>query len=83
MQGTGVRVRSEAKAQAADRLLLEAQNQGELYDQAKAEHEATPKWRFRRRRHLERQCLIHASRHLLAIRAAQEIAKKGKYVDAG
>ena len=82
-RGTGVRIRSEAKAAAADRLLLAAQEAAQDYDIAKLRYEQTPKWRFRRRRRFERGCLIHASRHLTAIRAAQDIAKKGKFVDIG
>lgn len=80
-RGTGVRIRSEAKAAAADRLLLVAQEEAALFDAAKGHFEAIPAWRFRRRRAAERRALLHAVRHMQAIRAAQDIAKKGRHVE--
>ena len=80
-RGTGVRVRSEAKAAAADRLLLAAQEQAALYDLRKAEYDLIPKWRWRKRQQKRALLYIAAARHMHAIRAAQDVAKKGKYVD--
>lgn len=80
-RGSDLRIRSEAKAAAADRLLLVAQEEAALFDAAKGHFEAIPAWRFRRRRATERRALLHAVRHMQAIRAAQDVAKKGRYVE--
>jgi hypothetical protein len=82
-RGTGVRVRSEAKAAAADRLLLAAQDERTMYDGYTAAFNATPKWRFRRRRRLKDNRFTCAVRFMQAITAAQDVAKKGRYVDLG
>ena len=77
----GVRVRSEAKMAAADRLLLAAQECREAYDAYTIDYAQTPKWRWRRRRALREARLNAAVRHLQAITSAQDIAKKGRYVN--
>ena len=82
-RGTGVRVRSEAKAALADQLLYEAQQHREAYEECDAMYRATPKWRWRRRRAIRLNAFLAAIRHLKSITAAQEIAKKGRYADIG
>ena len=79
-RGTGVRVRSQAKAAAADTLLWAAQQEREAYDRATLAQRALPKWAWRRRRRLTKerfQTLVH---YMQAITAAQDVAKKGRYV---
>lgn len=81
-RGTGVRVRSEAKAAAADRLLLAAQEAREQYDYLTEGYRALPKRRVIRRRRVKEARFLAAVRHMQAITAAQDVAKKGRYVDA-
>ena len=80
-RGTGVRIRSEAKAAAADRLLLAAQEQAELHDNVQAQLALIPWWRPRLRRRAKRLRVLALERYMQSIRAAQDVAKKGRYVD--
>lgn len=80
-RGTGVRIRSEAKAAAADRLLLAAQQEREHYDNLTLGYTALPKRRFIRRRRIKEQRFTALVRYMQAITAAQDVAKKGKSVE--
>lgn len=78
-RGTGVRIRSEAKAQAADRWLLVAQSERQHYDEMTRALSETAKWRWLRRRKINRFRFVALRKFMQAITAAQEIAKKGRY----
>ena len=80
-RGTGVRSRSEAKAAAADRLLLAAQDQREHYDLLTEGFNALSKRRFIRRRRIKEARFTALVRYMQAITAAQDIAHKGKDVE--
>lgn len=80
-RGTGVRIRSEAKAAAADRLLLAAQDESYVYQGLKVDYDSTPRWRLRRRYKLRMAGAQALERYHTAITAAQDIAKKGRHVE--
>jgi hypothetical protein len=80
-RGTGVRIRSEAKAAAADRLLMAAQEGAAAYDYLVAQHETCPKWKWLRRRRNKAKQFVVLREHLNAVRSAQEIARKGREVE--
>lgn len=80
-RGTGVRIRSEAKAAAADRLLMAAQEKREHYDLLTTGYNALPKRRFIRRHRVKEARFAALVRYMQAITAAQEIAKKGRHVE--
>lgn len=79
-RGSDLRIRSEAKAAAADKLLLAAQIERETYDTWTTELNETPRWRWRRRRKIQAQRFDCLWRFMGAITSAQHIAKKGRYV---
>lgn len=80
-RGSDLRIRSQAKAQAADRLLLAAQEAREAYDHLTLGYNALPKRRWIRRRRVREARFTAAVRHMQAIVAAQDIAKKGRYAN--
>lgn len=82
-RGTGVRVRSEAKAALADRLLMAAQEQAAVHDLVAAELDLLPFWRLGRRRTLAKRRVTCLERYMQAIREAQDVARKGRHVDVG
>lgn len=80
-RGTGVRIRSEAKAAAADRLLLAAQDESYAFQGLKHDFLQTPKWKVRKRRRLRASIVLTLERYHAAVTAAQDVAKKGRYVE--
>lgn len=78
-RGSGVRIRSEAKAAAADRLLLAAQQESEYLATLNTELAICPKRRFLMRRKIRAELLLTLQRYHTAITAAQDIAQKGRY----
>lgn len=80
-RGTGVRIRSEAKAHVADRLLLAAQMERDTYDHWTEIFAKLPKRLWVQRRRAKEQRFLAAVRHMQAIRSAQDVAKKNRHVD--
>jgi hypothetical protein len=80
-RGTGVRIRSEAKAAAADRLLLAAKGADSEARRARGELTLISRWRRRRWRRKQAEYVLWLERFHAAITSAQDIAKKGRYVE--